>query len=176
MNKKLIYFFGILILASFIAACGGTTEPSANGTNAVNGVNAPNTNAPVNKVNGPLTTVTATPAATTNNAPTLSPVYKAYCAAWVKNDEAALRKIYSTDTIKEFEKQMKEENVKTLVKFLSDDQASNELCEARNETITGDSATAEVRTKGYPNGIVIIFVKEGGEWKMTNRRPEGSLK
>ena len=71
---------------------------------------------------------------------------------------------------------MKEDNVRSLAEFLSEDQASNELCEARNEKISGDTATAEVRTKGYPNGITVVFVKENGEWKLTNRRPEGALK
>lgn len=159
-------------VAVFFAACGGGTETNtANKTNPTNG-NAVNTGT----VKDPLAAQTPTPAASANDAPTLTPVYKAYCAAWVKKDEAALRKIYSSDTIADFEKTMKEDGIKTLVDFLSDDQASNELCEARNEKISGDVATAEVRTKGYPNGITVVFVKENGEWKLTNRRPEGALK
>jgi len=94
----------------------------------------------------------------------------------VKKDEAALRKIYSSDTIADFEKKMKADGVRTLTDYLSDDKASNELCEARNEKISGDTATAEVRTLGYPNGITVVFVKENGDWKLTNRRPEGALK
>ena len=58
------------------------------------------------------------PEATTNNAPTLTPVFKAYCDAWVKNDEAALRKVYSSDTLKGFEAEMKEDKAKSLIKFL----------------------------------------------------------
>src|SRR5688572_25583489 len=100
MNRTFIYFFVVLTLAAFISACGGTTETPANGTNAVN---APNSNTSVNKANGgPLAAQTPAAEQTTNNAPTLTPVYKAYCAAWVKKDEAALRKVYSSDTIKEF--------------------------------------------------------------------------
>ena len=173
MNRILIYVFAIFILAVVNSACGGSAEPPANGANA----NSASSNTAVNKANAnPLAAQTPAPEQTTNNAPTLTPVYKAYCAAWVKKDEAALRKIYSADTIKEFEKEMKADGVKTLAEYLSDDKASNELCEARNEKITGDTATAEVRTAGYPNGITIVFVKEGGEWKITNRRPEGALK
>ena len=37
--------------------------------------------------------------------------------------------------------------------------------------ITGDKAVAEIRADPYPNGIKIEFVKEGGEWKITNRSP-----
>ena len=104
------------------------------------------------------------------------PVYKAYCAAAAKNDDAGIRKVYSTDSLKAFEIQMKKDGVKTLAEFLSDDQASNELCDVRNEQINGDTGVAEVRTKGYPNGIEIVFARENGEWKITNRRPDGALK
>lgn len=170
--KHIILYAAILSTLLF-AACGSSPEPTAN--NTTNGPTNINTNKPTD-ANKTLAAQTPTPEATTNNAPTLAPVYKAYCAAWVKKDEAALRKIYSSDTIKDFEKQMKEDGIKTLVEFLSDDQASNELCEARNEKISGDNATAEVRTKGYPSGITVVFVKEGSEWKLTNKRPEGALK
>lgn len=166
------YLLITAILAAFLlAACGDSTTTTNSNNSATNrpaNINAADNNS--------LTPTTPTPEATTNNAPTLTPVYKAYCAAWVKKDEAALRKVYSSDTIADFERQMKEDNIRSLADFLSDDKASNELCEARNEKITGDTATAEVRTLGYPNGITVVFVKENGEWKLTNRRPEGALK
>lgn len=166
------YLLITAILAAFLlAACGDsttTTNSNSTATNRLVNGNVVNNNS--------LTPTTPTPEATTNNAPTLTPVYKAYCAAWVKKDEAALRKVYSSDTIADFERQMKEDDIRSLADFLSDDKASNELCEARNEKITGDTATAEVRTLGYPNGITVVFVKENGEWKLTNRRPEGALK
>jgi hypothetical protein len=165
------YLLIALILSSlFIAACGDSATTTTSNNAAANRPANGNTS-----VNG-LTPQTPTPEATSNNAPTLTPVYKAYCAAWVKKDEAALRKVYSSDTIADFEKTMKEDGIRSLADFLSDDKASNELCEARNEKISGDTATAEVRTLGYPNGIVVVFVKENGEWKLTNRRPEGALK
>jgi hypothetical protein len=165
------YLLIALILSSLlIAACGDSTTTTNSNNAATNRPANGNTN-----VNG-LTPQTPTPEATSNNAPTLAPVYKAYCAAWVKKDEAALRKIYSSDTIADFERKMKADGIKTLTDYLSDDKASNELCEARNEKISGDTATAEVRTLGYPNGIIVVFVKENGEWKLTNRRPEGALK
>lgn len=88
----------------------------------------------------------------------------------VKKDEAALRKIYSSETIKYFEAEMKEEKIKTLMEYL-DDKVSGNICEVRNEVITGDKAVAEIRADSYPNGIKIEFVKENGEWKMTNKSP-----
>jgi hypothetical protein len=169
---KKLYLSTVLVITALFAACGGSTETP--NTNTASNANA-NRPANANKVD-PIAAQTATPESTTNNAPTLSPVYKAYCSAWEKKDEKALRRIYSSDTIRDFERQMKADNVKTLGEFLAEDNASTSLCEARNERITGDTATAEVRTKGYPNGITVVFVKENGEWKLTNRRPEGALK
>lgn len=163
----------VLAIAVVVSACGGPSETTVTNTPGTNA----NTNraANANRVD-PIAAQTATPEATTNNAPTLNPVYKAYCAAWEKKDEKALRAVYSSDTIKDFEQQMKEDGVRSLSEFLAEDNASSSLCEARNEKITGETATAEVRTKGYPNGITVVFVKENGEWKLTNRRPEGALK
>jgi len=165
------YLLITAILSAFLlSACGDSTT---------NTDTSPNKNtAPVNANTNrdTLAPTTPTPVATSNNAPTLTPVYKAYCAAWVKKDDAALRKIYSSDTIADFEKKMKADGIRSLSDYLSDDKASNELCEVRNEKITGDTATAEVKTLGYPNGITAVFVKENGEWKLTNRLPEGALK
>ena len=171
---KNLYIATVLAVATLISACGGTVE-TTNIINANANANA-NRAANANVNNDPLRTERTAPEATTNNAPTLAPVYKAYCAAWEKKDEKALRSIYSSDTLQDFERQMKEDNIRSLSEFLAEDNASTSLCEARNEKISGDIATAEVRTKGYPNGITAVFVKENGEWKLTNRRPEGALK
>jgi hypothetical protein len=153
----------IAAVAAFAIACGG----SNNGNSGNNG----NTNAVAGgNDNNAVAVKTPTPEQTTNNAPTLTPVFKAYCDAMNKKDEAALRKIYSADTIKNFEEQMKANNIKSLLKFLEDDKVGN-TCEVRNEVITGDSAVAEIRAESYPNGIKVVFVKEGGEWKITNRSP-----
>lgn len=174
--KKAI-FLSAIISSVLLSACGEAPAPNtANNSSNVNGSSPANTNA--NSGNGgSIGATTPTPEATTNNAPTLSPVYKAYCAAYAKGDEAAIRKIYSSDTLKSFEEQMKDSEIKykNLIDFLSDDGISTELCEVRNEKISGETAVAEIRTKGYPNGLVTVFVKEGGEWKLTNRRPEGAL-
>ena len=167
MNVKILTFTTILIFSIFFAACGGGTETPANNANAA----VSNTNIAKANTSDPLAAKTPTPEQTTNNAPTLTPVYKAYCAAMVNKDEAALRKVYSSDTLKFFQADMKETGDKTIVDYLSTEQVSNELCEVRNEQINGDTAIAEIRSEGYPNGIKVVFVKEGGEWKLTNRSP-----
>src|SRR5688572_24360675 len=122
MLKGSLLFVFVVILTSLFTACGGGT-PNTNSADS-------NGNRPTPKTVNPLAVVTPTPESTSNNAPTLSPVYKAYCAAWVTKDEAALRRVYSSDTLRDFAKQMKEDGVRTLVEFLSDDQVSTELCEA----------------------------------------------
>src|SRR5687768_15342824 len=130
MNK--LYLSTVLVISALLAACGGSTE-TPNSNAVASNANAHRT-ANANKID-PIAAQTATPQSTTNNAPTLSPVYKAYCSAWEKKDEQALRSIYSSDTIRDFERQMKEDNVRTLGEFLAEDNASTSLCEARNEKL-----------------------------------------
>lgn len=157
MRSQILIF--TLILASLVmSGCGGIV-PNTNTTTA-NG-----------NSNNPLETTKKPEETTKNNAPTLTPVYKAYCDAWVKNDEAALRKVYSAETLKGFEADMKTEKSKSLLKFLVDDKVSGKPCEVKNEKIDGDKGVAEIVSDRYPNGFPIIFVKENGEWKMTTRSP-----
>jgi hypothetical protein len=151
----------ISVVIAFAAFCGifsacGDTEPNAN----------TKLNAARKDTNNPVS-----PPPATNNAPTLTPVFKAYCDAWLKNDEAALKKIYSEETLKTFESQMKEEKQKSLLKFLETDRVKGQQCEITNEQISGDKASATIRTNVYPRGLAVEFVKEGGEWKLTNRSP-----
>ena len=152
---RVLIFTALFLVSVLSFGCGGT----ANTNNAANtpAANTANADKPKDEM--------------TNAAPTLSPVYKAYCDAWVKKDEAALRKVYSADTIKNFEEDMKTEKIKSLLKYLEDDAVTGNICEARNEVITGDKGIAEIRADAYPNGIKIEFVKENGEWKMTNKSP-----
>lgn len=152
MRTRYLAFFGLIIFSITAIGCGGAANTNTTANNS----------APAN---------TAANTETTNSAPTLTPVFKAYCDAMVKKDEAALRKIYSADTIKYFEEEMKVEKIKSLLKYLEDDSVSGKICEVRNEVITGDKAVAEIRADSYPNGIKIEFVKENGEWKLTNKSP-----
>lgn len=155
MRSKFFLFSFVTSLAIFMTACGGAAPANSGNGNAINAV----------------ATNKSAPEATTNNAPTLTPVFKAYCDAWVKNDEAALRKVYSSDTLKALEPQMKEEKTKSLIKFLEAEKVSGTPCEVTNEEISGDSAVAKIVSNRFPNGIKIVFVKENGEWKITNKSP-----
>lgn len=161
MHKKAIIIAVIAVTSLLSFGCGGGA-PAAN-TNA---------NTATANSNNPLETTKPKVEEPSNDAPTLSPVYKAYCDAWVKNDEAALKKIYSADTLKDFEAQMKEAKEKRLIKFLEDDKVSGTPCEAKNEEIKGDTATARIISNIYPKGLKVVFVKENGEWKLTNKVPD----
>ncbi len=160
MRSTIFLLLTVIIASIAISACGGAANTNTAVSNAANG-NSSN----------PLETKTPAAEVTVNDAPTLSPLFKSYCDAKIKGDEAGLRKVYSADTLKSFEEQMKEDKVKTLVKFLETDKVTAKLCTIRNEKINGDSAVAEIQFETYPNGIKVVFVKENGEWKMTNRSP-----
>lgn len=164
MKLNILAIFSIFILSVFIVACG--SAPVANNTPApVISASIPKTN-----VTSPVAVTTPTPASTTNAAPTLTPVYKAFCNAMAKKDEAGIRKVYSAETLKDFDEQMKADKIKTLVKFLEDDDPAGN-CSVKNEVITGDKAIGEIVSKDYPNGFKVVFVKENGEWKMTTQSP-----
>ena len=168
MRFQFLIFSTILIFTVILTGC-PTAAPTTNGNST-----APPTNAANNSgtTNSSLETVKKTPEQTTNNAPTLAPVFKAYCDAMTKKDEAALRKVYAQATLKYLEQQMKEEKAKTLLEYMETEQVSNKLCEVRNEKIDGNVGIAEVKTEGMPNGAKIKFVKENGEWKLTTDSPE----
>lgn len=164
MKLNILAIFSLIIISAFIGACSGT--PVNNAGNANGNTQKVNTASPVNAV----AVTTPTPAQTTNDAPTLSPVYKALCEALIKKDEAAVRKVYSADTLANFAQQMKDNKTASLMKFLEDD-VPNGACSTKNEVITGDKAVAEIVSNIYPNGFKVAYVKENGEWKMTNQSP-----
>jgi hypothetical protein len=156
-----------LIFSILLTGCPSGEQPKTNANQPANTGATKPTNSGSN-----LTPTTPTPESTTNDAPTVKPVVTAYCDAWTKKDEAALRKVYSQGTLKSFEADMKADNEKSLIKHLDADVVSNKLCEVRNEKIEGDVAIAELKTEGAPNGFKVKFVKENGEWKLTNEFPD----
>jgi hypothetical protein len=161
MRTNTILAFALLSLMLILSACGGpASTPNAN--TAANTANSTN----------PLETNKTTPEELVNNAPTLTPVFKAYCAAWQKNDEAAFKKVMSSDALAQYAQEMKEEKAKSLMKMLeASDKVKAEPCVVRNERITGDTAVATIVSSRYPNGIQVLFAKENGEWKLTRKSP-----
>ena len=157
----------LILPAIFLSACGGAAENAT-----LSNTNVSNANTGRQIANNPLSVATPTPVAVTNDAPTLGPVFKAYCAARVRKDEAALKKIFSSETIRDIQRQMKEDGVKTIVEYLETEEVTNDLCEVTNERIEGNTAVARVRVKWAPNGVSLKFVKENGEWKLTTESPD----
>ena len=169
-NKTLI--LTTVLLTILLAGCSQTEEPkTAANANKIT-VNAANSAAA--ETNVPAFNTTKQPEApTTNNAPTLTPVVMAFYEALKKKDEAALRKVYSQKTLKTMEADMKTDEINSFYEFITfSEQVPDRPFEVRNEQIQGDTAVAEIRGGSYPNGIRRIFVKENGEWKMTNDSPE----
>ena len=161
--------FILLFLTGFLIGCGA----SENSNVAVVNTNPANTNAAPTSANNPLATTKTPEISTADNAPTLAPVVQRYYQALKGKDDAALRKIYSQATLKSLEADMKDEKQTSLAKFITDlEPVPDAPFTVRNEQIQGDTAIAEMRGGSYPNGIKIKFVKENGEWKMTNESPE----
>ncbi|MDQ3751065.1 MAG: nuclear transport factor 2 family protein [Acidobacteriota bacterium] len=161
-------FFILLFLTVFLIGCSTSENP-----NTATNFKPPVANTATNNADNPLNTTKAPEAATTNNAPTLTPVVQAYYAALKTKNDAALKKIYSQETLKSLESDMKSEKKTSLVEFITDlEPVPDRPFEVRNEQIQGDTAVAEMRGGSYPNGIKIKFVRENGEWKMTNESPE----
>ena len=161
-------FFILLFLTVFLIGC----STSENSNTAIN-TKPSAANSVTSNADNPLNTTKAPEAATTNSAPTLSPVVQAYYAALKTKDDAALKKIYSQETLKSLEADMKADKKTSLSAFITEvEPVPDQPFEVRNEQIQGDTAVAEMRGGSYPNGIKIKFVRENGEWKMTNESPE----
>jgi len=144
---------------------GGETEkPEANKTPEVSKSN----DSAKGNSNTPDGTVKTPTPETVNKAETVKPIVDAYCVAMQKKDEGALRKIYSQASLKQLQADMREDGVRSLAEYLSNEPVGNQ-CMVRNEQVSGSAAIALVTTQTYPNGIQWKFVKENGEWKMTNQ-------
>ncbi|MCO6510266.1 MAG: hypothetical protein J5I65_05680 [Aridibacter famidurans] len=165
LTKTFLIIISAVLFLNF-SGCGSEEPPDAVNT-ADNGSNSAPSPAAAN--DDPLGGIEKTPTpAEKVEAVTLKPVVAAYCDAMRKRDEAGLRKVYSAATIRSFEASMREEGVSSLAEYLSTEPVG-EKCDVVNERIQGNLGEALVTTETYPNGIMIKFVKEGGEWKMTNQ-------
>jgi hypothetical protein len=147
--------------------CGGAPTPNTNSTNSANS-NVVNGN-----VNAGITTTKREIGPTTNDAPTLGPVVRAYYEALKKKDDAMLRSVLSQAMVKQLEADMKVENKSGLAAYAAElDRVPEKDIEVRNEKIDGDKGTAELKGGAYVNWSLLGFVKEGGKWKMSNESPE----
>jgi hypothetical protein len=179
-NKMRFYIF-LLTSALLFTACGGTTETPKANTNA-NGKNLSNVNGTTSSPssspatvpnNGQPAPIVKAEAPKVNDAQTLAAVVTAYGEALKTKNDAALKKVLSVSTIQSWEKEMKSEGKTKLAEYIaSSEYVEGKPYEVRNEEVKGDEAVAEVKGGSFGVWSKIKFVKENGEWKMTDESPE----
>ncbi|MGC2236520.1 MAG: hypothetical protein WA584_10185 [Pyrinomonadaceae bacterium] len=166
MRFQIIFFTTILIFTFFLTGCPSNPNPLNTNTNTTNN----STNAANNAANNSVLIPKKTPEAPTeNNAPTITPVVKAYYDALKKKDDAALKKVLTADFIKSVEADMKDEKKTSIAAYMAEYEVLDKPVETRNEKIEGDKASAEIKGGTYVNWTKFNFVKENGEWKFTNQ-------
>lgn len=161
---KILFFTTFFVLTILAIGCGGPVATNINSNAPVN----------ANRSNGNSVVINPTPKPvepTTNDAPTLGPVVRAYYEALKKKDDAALRNLLSRDLIKEQEANMKEEKKTGLAAYMAETDRPGNI-EVRNEKIEGDKGVAELKGGAYVGWSKIGFIKEDGKWKMSNESAE----
>jgi len=172
MRFQIIFFTTIFLFT--IASSGCKSETPTNTAN-VNPTNKAANSASANS-NNPLATNRTPEGATSNNAPTLSPVVQNFYAALQKKDEAGARKFLSQSAIAYWQAEMKSQKMPTLLAILEDNESPvEEKREIRNEQITGDAATAEMKGGNLGVWTKTKFAREGGEWKFASPKESLSL-
>jgi hypothetical protein len=117
---------------------------------------------------GALVVIFAVSACSLLNRSTPTATFKAFFEASQKNDVAGMKKALSKGTVDMFDKLAKEQNKSTddMLKDLHKDDKGEKIPETRNEKITGDTATLEVKNEKTAEWDTLPFVKENGEWKI----------
>jgi len=166
MQFKNLYLILAVALLTTLVGCGGSETPA----NVAN-TNTTNTNA-APPANTGLETTKKPEVATTNNAPTLSPVVQTYYEALKKKDDGLLKSVMSQAFIKSVEDDMKAEERTGFAAYMAEfDTIPEKPVEVRNENISGNNAVAEIKGGTYVNWTPFAFVNEGGKWKFTGGSP-----
>ena len=115
-----------------------------------------------------LIVIMAVAACSLLNRSTPTATFKAFYEASKKKDVAGMKKNLSKGTLDMFDKLAKEQNKSTddMLKEVDKDDKSDKIPETRNEKITGDTATLEVKNEATGKWDPLPFVKENGEWKI----------
>lgn len=122
----------------------------------------------INALCGALAVIVAVSACSMLNRSSPTATFKAFFEASKKKDTAAMKKSLSKGTVEMFDKLAKEQNKSTdeMLKGLDKDGQEEKIPETRNEKITGDTATLEVKNEKTEKWDTLPFVKEEGEWKI----------
>lgn len=94
--------------------------------------------------------------------------FKHFFEASKKKDVAGIRKTLSKGSLGMFDKIAKEQNKTTddMLKDVDKDSKAEAMPETRNEKISGDTATLEIKNEKTGKWDSLPFVKENGEWKI----------
>jgi len=166
MRFNILILITILTITTFLAGCTSSETPNNSGNRNTTNVNS---NAGSANSNNPLGTTKKPEAATSNTAPTLSPVVQGYYEALRKKDEAAVRKFLSQSALKYWQDEMKTEKKNSLLAILEESESPvEEKREVRNETVQGDMGFAEIKGGSLGVWTKVKFVRENGEWKFAS--------
>ncbi|HEX8844546.1 MAG TPA: hypothetical protein VF791_07870 [Pyrinomonadaceae bacterium] len=91
--------------------------------------------------------------------------FKAFFEAAKKGDAATIKRMLSKRMLKVLEEQARQEK-KPLDELLVKVSLPPTLPEIRNEKISGDTATLEIKYQGVEEWRPLKFVKEEDEWKL----------
>ena len=124
----------------------------------------------INALCATLAVVLAASACSLLNRSSPTATFKAFYEASKKKDVAAMKKSLSKGSLDMFDKLAKAQNKTTddMLKDIDKDDKdkAEKMPETRNEKITGDSATLEVKNDKTDKWDTLPFVKENGEWKI----------
>lgn len=153
-----VYIFTFLISALFLTACSSTT-PTNQTANTATANSANPTNAVTNSSQPAETKVVVAKSPTE--------VMSALNEAAKTNDATTIKALVSKGTMALLEESAQQQNT-TVDELLQRDASMpfEEVPEMRNEQITGDKATLDI--KNTQSGIYssVPFVKEDGSWKI----------
>jgi len=141
------------------------------------GSNSNNAGANTTNNAGPATTPSATPTSTATTSTgdagsTPTATFTAYYNAIKNNDAAAVKAIFSKDTIQALEEEAKQQKKSFDDVFQEGLKSASaevpaQLPEVRNEKIDGDRATLEIKDDKKGTWEPLHFVKEDGKWKVS---------
>lgn len=146
-----------------------TNSPLNKNINTTEKINANNSNTLENSQDSdPLSVETIEKPKEKVQAETLKPVVDAYCEAMRKKNDAGLRNIFTSATVKALEADVKADGLGSIAELLELEPVGDN-CQVVNETIQGNTAQATVITQTYPTGTSFTFEKVGNDWKMTRK-------
>lgn len=152
-----IYNITFLTAALFLTAC-SSPQPANTATNSA-------VNSTVSTNSATVNTAQSAPPKVAAQSPT--DTMKALNEASKSNDVAAIKGLISKGTIALLEESAKEKQT-TVDELLQRDDSMpfEDIPEMRNEKITGDKATVEIKNKLSGQYSTVPFVKEDGSWRI----------